>query len=373
MEWLGIMISPSFWRGRRVFLSGHTGFKGAWLAIWLSHLGARTTGYALPAPATPNLYELADVGDRLTSLVGDINDVSRLSAAMKAAEPEVVFHLAAQALVRESYAQPAATFGTNVMGTVNLLEAVREVPSVRSVVIVTSDKCYQDQQSESGYREADALGGHDPYSASKAAAELVTGAYRSSFFGQSVRVATARAGNVIGGGDFARDRLLPDFVRAIEHHAELDIRYPEAVRPWQFVLEPLRGYIELAQRGYLNEPGIAEAWNFGPDTASVQTVRKVVEAFVRACAPYRPERIRFGASRPQYHEAAILMLNISKARERLGWRPLLDFDAALASTAEWYSGYLGGADMRTLSERQLEGYLDHVDHQGRPHERRSHD
>ncbi|MEX3959336.1 CDP-glucose 4,6-dehydratase [Trinickia sp. EG282A] len=354
------MTSSSFWHGRRVFLSGHTGFKGSWLALWLSYLGARTTGYALPAPTVPNLYELAAVGDRLTSVLGDINDLDHLSAAMKAAEPEVVFHLAAQALVREGYAHPAATFATNVMGTVNVLEAVRRVPSVKSVIVVTSDKCYRDQPSEGGCRETDALGGQDPYSASKAAAELVSLAYRSSFFEDNARIVTVRAGNVIGGGDFARDRLLPDIVRAVEHRAELEIRYPDAIRPWQFVLEPLRGYLELAERASSNEAGVAGAWNFGPDEAGAQTVREVVRGFVDACAPYQPPEIHFGASRPQYDEAMLLKLDTAKARAQLGWRPLVDFNATLAMTAEWYRAYFERSDMCAVSERQLERYLDNV-------------
>jgi CDP-glucose 4,6-dehydratase len=352
------MIDSSFWRGRRVFLTGHTGFKGAWLALWLSQLGARTTGYALPPPTTPSLYELASVDSHLYSVTGDINDAAHLARALDEAQPEIVFHLAAQPLVRESYAQPAATFATNVMGTVNLLEAVHRVPSVRSVVVVTTDKCYQNREWVWGYRETDALGGHDPYSASKAAAELVTAAYRSSFFGDRVCIASARAGNVIGGGDFAQDRLLPDFVRAIERDTDLEIRYPEAVRPWQFVLEPLRAYIELAERGYAGESHIADAWNFGPDEGSARTVREVVQGFADACALQRTSRIRFGASQPQHHEANLLKLDTSKARSYLAWRPRLDFNATLRLTADWYRAYLAGVDMSALSQRQLEHYVD---------------
>ncbi|MEX3935932.1 CDP-glucose 4,6-dehydratase [Paraburkholderia phymatum] len=353
------MSTSEFWRNRRVFVTGHTGFKGSWLALWLSHAGARTTGYALPPPTDPSLFELAGVGAHLQSMAGDINDAGRLKSTMQAAQPEVVFHLAAQPLVRESYAQPTATFATNVMGTVNLLEAVRQTPSVRAVIVVTTDKCYDNREWVYGYRETDPLGGHDPYSASKAAAEIATNAWRSSFLDAAgVVVATARAGNVIGGGDFASDRLLPDFVRAIERNAELEIRYPEAVRPWQFVLEPLHGYLELAERAYLREPGIAGAWNFGPDEGGVRTVRQVIERFALATAWRNPARVCFGAATKQPHEATLLKLDTSKARAHLAWAPRIDLDETLALTADWYRAWLARTDMRSVSLRQLERYLD---------------
>lgn len=353
------MSASGFWRDRRVFLTGHTGFKGGWLALWLSHLGARTTGYALSPPTRPSLFELAGVGAHIESLIGDINDASHLETALQAAQPEVVFHLAAQPLVRESYAQPAATFAANVMGTVNLLEAVRKTPSVRFVIVVTTDKCYDNREWVYGYRESDPLGGHDPYSASKAAAEIATAAWRSSFLDAAgVGVATVRAGNVIGGGDFAPDRLLPDFVRAIERNAELTIRYPGAVRPWQFVLEPLRGYLEIAERGLLREPGLAGAWNFGPDESSVRTVRQVIDGFSKATAWREPPRVNYGATTQQPHEATLLKLDTSKARARLAWEPRLNLNATLALTADWYRGWLEGVDMRQVSQRQLEHYLD---------------
>lgn len=355
------MSTSDFWRGRRVFLTGHTGFKGAWLAMWLSRMGAHVTGYALAPAAAPSLYELAAVEQHLAaSIIGDINDANKLRAALAAAQPEIVFHLAAQPLVRESYAQPVATFATNIMGTVNLLEAVRSVPSVRVVLVVTTDKCYLNREWERGYCETDPLGGHDPYSASKAGAELVAASYRASFLGADVAVVTARAGNVIGGGDFARDRLLPDLMRAIERNDILEIRYPDAVRPWQFVLEPLRGYLELAERAYAGERGIADAWNFGPDDSGARTVREIVQGFVRTCAEHRPALIQFGITEPQRHEATLLRLDISKARAHLDWRPCLDFNETLELTAEWYRAYLANADLNVFSGRQLDRYLDRV-------------
>jgi CDP-glucose 4,6-dehydratase len=355
------MSTSDFWRGRRVFLTGHTGFKGAWLALWLARMGARVTGYALPAPTSPSLYELAGIERHLEqSVTGDINDAARLAGAMAAAEPEIVFHLAAQPLVKESYREPAATFATNVMGTVNLLEAVRATPSVRAALVVTTDKCYLNREWVWGYRETDPLGGHDPYSASKAAAEIVAASYRASFFDADVALVTARAGNVIGGGDFAPDRLLPDVIRAIEHNATLEIRYPDAVRPWQFVLEPLRGYLELAQRAYAREAGIADAWNFGPSETGARSVRDIVQRFVEVCAQQRPAAVRFGATQPHAHEANLLRLDISKARAQLGWHPSLGFDETLELTADWYRAWLARADLKAFTERQLERYLDTV-------------
>lgn len=348
------MSSSRFWHDRRVFLTGHTGFKGSWLALWLDRLGAHITGYALRPPSEPSLYELAGVGAHVKSVTGNINDAACLAAALKAAEPEVVFHLAAQPLVRDSYAQPAATFATNVMGTVNLLEAVRNAPSVRSVVVVTTDKCYENREWVWGYRETDPLGGHDPYSASKAAAEIVTAAYRSSFFADRVSVTTARAGNVIGGGDFARDRLIPDFVRAVESNSELEVRNPQAVRPWQFVLEPLSGYLELAERAYVGDPVVATAWNFGP---AEDDTRAVGEVIGRLAAAWPQARVRYGQDAQKVHEATLLKLDTAKSRTHLAWRPRLNLDEALELTADWYRAYLDGADLRALTEHQLDHYL----------------
>ena len=261
----------AFWRDRRVFLTGHTGFKGAWLALWLRHLGAQVTGYALDPPTTPNLFDLARVGEGITDLRSDVNEADRLGAAVAAARPDIILHLAAQALVRASYDEPVGTFATNVMGTIHLLEAVRKSPTVRAVVVVTSDKCYENRDWDRGYREDDPLGGFDPYSASKGCTELVSAAYRRSFF-DGQRVATARAGNVIGGGDWARDRLIPDLLRAFQAGRQATLRNPAATRPWQHVLEPLYGYLMLARRVWEGEESACAGWNFGPSEASTRSV-----------------------------------------------------------------------------------------------------
>jgi CDP-glucose 4,6-dehydratase len=355
-------MNPASWQGRRVFVTGHTGFKGSWLSLWLQRMGAHVTGYAL-APDPVSLFNLAGVSQGMDSHIGDVRDLPALTAAMSAARPDVVLHLAAQALVRESYATPIETFAANVMGTAHVLEAVRATPSVRSVVVVTTDKCYENREWVWGYRETDALGGHDPYSASKACAELVTAAWRNSFFATSgstmhpVVIATARAGNVIGGGDFSKDRLLPDFVRAAQSDHALEIRHPSAVRPWQFVLEPLAGYLELADRAFNADASVAQAWNFGPDASGARPVREVIESFAQHCAPHAPSQVIYGTPSPTLHETTLLQLDTSKARAHLQWRPVLEFNGTMAMTGAWYRGWLEGADMRALTLQQLDNYL----------------
>lgn len=358
-------MNVSSWQGRRVFVTGHTGFKGGWLSLWLQRLGAHVTGYSL-APHATSLFHCANVAQCMESHIGDIRDLSTLKAAMMAAKPDVVFHLAAQPLVRESYATPIETFATNVMGTANVLEAIRATPSVRAVIVVTTDKCYENREWVWGYRETDALGGHDPYSASKACAELVTAAWRSSFFSNGgdrahpVVIATVRAGNVIGGGDFSADRLLPDFVRAASDGRPLEIRHPSAVRPWQFVLEPLAGYLELANRACGGDTAVAQAWNFGPDAGGARSVREVVDAFGRFCAPHGPTAVVYGAPPPALHETTLLQLDTAKARAHLAWRPVLDFERTLDLTGAWYRAWLDGADMREFTSRQLDEYIEAV-------------
>ena len=357
----GLVVTPGFWRGRRVFLTGHTGFKGGWLALWLQQLGAQVTGFALPAEDAAGLFLQARVADGMTSIEGDVRDLDALASALARARPEVVFHLAAQALVRDSYAQPVETYATNVMGTVHLLEAVRRQGEVRAVVNVTSDKCYDNREWPWPYRETDALGGADPYSNSKACAELVTEAYRRSFFSAEATagIATARAGNVIGGGDRARDRLIPDMVSAWSRSETLVLRHPHAVRPWQYVLEPLRGYLSLAETLHARGAEFGQAWNFGPRESDARPVQWLVEHLARAW----PGEARWQVQAEGHpHEAGLLRIDASKAAARLGWRPALDLQQALEQTAHWYHQQSAGADMAAVSRQQLAWYQEKALH-----------
>lgn len=357
-----LVINPGFWAGRRVYLTGHTGFKGAWTALLLHRLGARVTGFALPAIDGNDLFETAKVGSALHKHeVGDIRDLTSLSASIGAAQPEIVLHMAAQSLVRLSYDEPVLTYATNVMGTVHLLEAVRRVPSVRATIVVTSDKCYENVGWVWGYRENDRLGGHDPYSNSKGCAELVTDSYRSSYFPSPGRshVASVRAGNVIGGGDWARDRLVPDAVRAFSAKGVLRIRNPDAVRPWQHVLDPIRGYLRLAQSLFENGAPFAEAWNFGPSAGSEVPVSTVVSGLARLWGNSASWEIDGDR---QVHEAAYLKLDCSKAASRLNWHPAIDFDKALQLTVDWYRSFENKEDMRAVTLAQIEDFLSSTGH-----------
>ena len=347
------MISKDFWRGKRVFLTGHTGFKGSWLALWLQRLGADVTGYALPAPTDPSLFMLANVGSCLRDVRGDTGDLESMQAAVNEARPEIVIHMAAQALVRRSYAEPVENYATNVMGTVNLLEAVRQTGGVRAVLIVTSDKCYENREWPWGYRENDPMGGFDPYSSSKGCAELVTAAYRSSFFsGTETAVASVRAGNVIGGGDWAADRLVPDMMRAAIEGQTTSLRNPDAVRPWQHVLEPLSGYLMLAERLCTDGQAFAEGWNFGPLDADAKPVDWIAGELAALWEDVQWETD--GSTQP--HEAHYLKLDCSRARTRLGWTPLLPLGQALSWTVDWYRTYARGADVRQITGQQIETY-----------------
>jgi CDP-glucose 4,6-dehydratase len=347
-----VELSASFWKSRRVLITGHTGFKGGWLAIWLQRLGATVAGYALPAPGEASLFDAARVGESMTSVMGDVRDLEQLSGFVSEYRPEVIFHLAAQSLVRRSYADPVETYGSNVMGTVHVLETARRCPDVRAVVNVTSDKCYENQEWPWGYRENEPMGGHDPYSSSKGCAELVTSAYRRSYFSSGpAALASARAGNVIGGGDWAEDRLVPDVMRAILSHQAAVIRNPGSVRPWQHVLDPLRGYLKLAERLYHEGPEFAQAWNFGPSDGDARPVGWLVD---RLCALWGPPaRWDHDTREGQPHEAYFLKLDCSKASAKLGWRPSLSLEDALGWTVDWYKCFEAGDDVRALTEEQI--------------------
>jgi CDP-glucose 4,6-dehydratase len=352
-------MTPEFWRGKRVFMTGHTGFKGSWMALWLQALGAQVTGFALAPPTTPSLFDEARVGEGMTSIVGDIRDLPALQAALSACNPEIVFHMAAQPLVRLSYAEPVDTYSTNVMGTVHLLEAVRRTPGIKAVVNITTDKCYENREWVWAYRENEAMGGYDPYSSSKGCAELVTAAYRSSFFNadryaeHGVALATVRAGNVIGGGDWAADRLLPDILAAFERGTQARIRNPNSIRPWQHVLEPLGAYLALAERLYQDGVSYAEGWNFGPNEADARTVGWIVEKMAELWGAGAAWQTDTGE---HPHEAHYLKLDISKARHRLGWQPRLRLEQALALIVDWSRQRAAGTDIRSLTLGQISAY-----------------
>ena len=354
----GVVTAPSDWRGRRVFLTGHTGFKGAWLALWLSNLGAEVTGYSLPAPTSPSLFEEARVADVVRHIEGDVRDLDHLTRALAEARPDAVFHLAAQPLVRYSYEEPVETYATNVMGTVHLLEAVRRYGPVPAVVCITTDKCYENREWVWPYRESDPMGGHDPYSSSKGAAEIAIAAYRRSYFDPAkladhgTGVASVRAGNVIGGADWAADRLVPDLVRALQRDAVPVIRAPDSVRPWQHVLEALGGYLMIAERLIAGEARFADGWNFGPADDDAKPVRWIVEHMLALYG--RSDWERPNAAQP--HEAATLKLDTTKARSALGWRPALNLAKALEMVAEWHRKVDGGADPQAISLEQIETY-----------------
>ncbi len=348
-------------RGRRVLVTGHTGFKGSWLSLWLAELGAKVLGFALPPPTEPSIFALARLDELLLHVEGDIRDHQALLSVFTRFQPELVLHLAAQPLVRRSYREPKDTFDTNVGGTVNVLEAIRQTPSVTAAVLVTSDKCYENREWTYGYREEDALGGHDPYSASKGAAEIVIAAYRRSFFapgaqGRVVGIASARAGNVIGGGDFAEDRIIPDAVRAVLAKKSLEIRNPSSTRPWQHVLDPVGAYLHLAARLLADPVRYSDAFNFGPDLGGVATVKDLIDHFYRELGRGRCLDVS-GQQKNTPHEANLLRLSCDKAHNKLGWRPVFSTDEAIARTAAWYGQVmLEHGDARDACRQDVRAY-----------------
>ena len=348
-------LNRGFWRGRRVFVTGHTGFKGSWLLLMLKELGAEVHGFALEPPTDPSMFDLLRLDESCDHTIGDIRDLGALDAAVRKARPDIVIHMAAQPLVRASYEYPVETYAVNVMGTVHLLEACRRAPDVRSIVVITTDKCYENYGWVWGYRENDRLGGADPYSNSKAACELVVDSYRRSFFGSgaTAHLASARAGNVIGGGDFAADRLVPDAVRAFAAGEPLQIRNPLSVRPWQHVLEPLYGYLLLAERLYA-DADLAQGWNFGPRTDESAPVKEVADALARFWGE-GAGWLQDPAEHP--HEAATLKLDSTKARVELGWEPRLSLAQALQQTAEWYRAPRSREHLSELTRQQIRAYL----------------
>ena len=347
-------VNRNFWKGKRVFLTGHTGFKGGWLALWLLDMGAEVYGYALNPPTDPNIFTVCNLKQQLAgSTIADIRDGTALMQAMGAVRPDIVIHLAAQPLVRYSYTAPIETYAVNVMGTVNLLEAVRHTNGVKAVVNVTTDKCYENREWVWPYRENEAMGGFDPYSSSKACSELVTAAYRNSFLEPAgIHLASARAGNVIGGGDWAADRLIPDFLKALDAQRTLTIRSPQATRPWQHVLEPIAGYLMLAQALYEEGEAFAAPWNFGPEDSDARPVQWIVEYL---CGQVPGASWQCDAS-PQLHEANLLKLDSSKAKTKLGWKPRWNLQTALGMTLNWHNAWQQGEEMAPVSQAQIHHY-----------------
>lgn len=352
MEGLG--LNPDFWRGKRVLLTGHTGFKGSWLSLWLQSMGAEIKGLALDPPTTPSLFVEAKVARGMISQTGDVRDYDTVHQAVAAFKPEIVIHMAAQPLVRYSYKNPIETYATNVMGTVHLLEAIRQTGTAKVVVNVTTDKCYENKEWVWSYRENEPMGGYDPYSSSKACSELVTSAYRRSYFAETgIALASARAGNVIGGGDWAEDRLVPDILRAFEKNEPVVIRNPHSTRPWQHVLEPLSGYLTIAERLWSTPQIYAESWNLGPNDEDAKPVGWIVE---RMAEKWGDASWRIDEGEHQ-HEASWLKLDISKARECLQWAPRWNLSKALDKTIEWHQGWLAGADVSSICLEQISEYV----------------
>jgi len=348
------MINKKFWKNKRVLITGHTGFKGGWLALWLTEMGAKVYGYSLEAPTNPNFFKITNLGHKIqNSVTGDICDLLGLTNSMQIAKPSVIFHMAAQPLVKKSYINPIETFTTNIIGTINIFEAARKIDTVEAIVNITTDKCYENQEWDRPYHETDRLGGYDPYSSSKACSEIVTSAYRNSFLSETgIKLASARAGNVIGGGDWAADRLIPDFFRSIDSDRTLRIRSPQAVRPWQHVLDPLSGYLILAEKLVTKGNNFAQAWNFGPEQSGAKTVSWILDRLSKKFnnSKWETEKIK------QQHEASLLKLDISKAKSKLGWLPRWPLETAIDNTVEWYQAFKENDNMEEFSIKQIKVY-----------------
>ncbi|MDA7464816.1 CDP-glucose 4,6-dehydratase [Candidatus Pelagibacter ubique] len=347
-------IDAGFWKGRSVFLTGHTGFKGGWLALWLSEMGANVHGYSLEAPTQPNFFSVINLSNLIqSSTIGDIRDLSKLKESVKAARPSVIFHMAAQPLVRQSYIDPIETFTTNILGTINVFEATKNSETVKAIINITTDKCYENKENNKSFEETDPLGGYDPYSSSKACSEIITSAYRNSFFSKmKKKLASVRAGNVIGGGDWAKDRLVPDFFRSIDRNKILRIRSPQAVRPWQHVLDPLSGYLMLAEKLFEHGDIYAEPWNFGPEQSEAKTVSWVLNCLSEKFTNANWEEEK----KEQPYEANLLKLDISKAKSRLGWAPRWSVETAIDNTISWYQAFKENKDMIEFSVKQIKSF-----------------
>jgi len=350
-----MVVNQTFWKNKTVLITGHTGFKGGWLSLWLSQLGANVVGYALAPPSTPSFFVATQLENHLHSIIGDVRDAEFFAKSVKHYQPEIIFHLAAQSLVRPSYQNPIETYATNVMGTVHVLDAARQCDSVRALVNVTTDKCYANREWVWSYRETDTLGGHDPYSNSKACSELVTDAFRSAFFNEkkTLGLASARAGNVIGGGDWSQDRLLPDIISAYYAKQPVVIRYPDAIRPWQHVLEPLSGYLLLAEKLYAEPQRFSQAWNFGPEQNDIKSVRWIVERMRKLMGNDVSWQL---SDAVQPHEAQLLKLDSAKAKTHLAWYPHWPLEKTLDQTLHWYTAYYGQENVFDLSVKQLQQY-----------------
>ena len=346
-------MNQSFWKNKKILITGHTGFKGSWLTVWLKKLGADITGFSKSVPTNPSLFETVNIEKDIKSVIGDIQNYELLKETIRKCQPEIIFHMAAQSLVIKSYSNPIETFSTNVMGTVNLLYAVKETKKPKIVINITSDKCYENNESLEGYTEDDPMGGYDPYSSSKGCAELITKSFRKSFFNSdhenNIGLASVRAGNVIGGGDWAENRLIPDIIRAIKNKENVKIRNPKALRPWQHVLDPLNGYISLAEKLWDEQTKYSEGWNFGPEKNEVKPVSWIIEKFNELWK----NKINLVVGNNELHEANNLILNCQKAKSRLGWNSKINTETALKWTIEWYTKYFDGENMREVTEKQI--------------------